>query len=69
MLWACPASYSRNPPRVTVVTRNMRKYLLSLLLLVFTAWAANLKLYLKDGGYHIVREYQVQSDRVHFYSV
>jgi hypothetical protein len=47
----------------------MRKYLLALLLLVFAAWAANLKLYLKDGSYHIVREYQVQSDRVHFYSV
>ena len=47
----------------------MRKYLLALLLLVFTAWAANLKLYLKDGSYQIVREYQVQSDRVHFYSV
>jgi hypothetical protein len=47
----------------------MRKYLLALLLMVFTAWAANLKLYLKDGGYHIVREYQVQSDNVHFYSV
>jgi hypothetical protein len=47
----------------------MRKYLLPLLLLVFTAWAANLKLYLKDGSYQIVREYQVQSDRVHFYSV
>ena len=47
----------------------MRKYLLALLLLVFTAWAANLKLYLKDGSYQIVREYQVQADRVHFYSV
>jgi hypothetical protein len=47
----------------------MRKYLLAFLLLVFTAWAANLKLYLKDGSYHIVREYQVQSGRVHFYSV
>jgi len=47
----------------------MRKYLLALLLLVFTAFAANLKLYLKDGSYHLVREYQVQSDRVHFYSV
>jgi hypothetical protein len=47
----------------------MRRYLLALLLLVFTAWAANLKLYLKDGSYHIVREYQVQSSRVHFYSV
>jgi hypothetical protein len=47
----------------------MRKCLLALLLLVFTAWAANLKLYLKDGSYHIVSEYQVQPDRVHFYSV
>jgi hypothetical protein len=47
----------------------MRKHLLALLLLVFTAWAANLKLYLKDGSYHIVREYQVQSGNVHFYSV
>jgi hypothetical protein len=26
-------------------------------------------MYLKDGGYHVVREYQVQGDRVHFYSV
>jgi hypothetical protein len=47
----------------------MRRYLLALLLLVFTAWAANLKLYLKDGSYHIVREYLVQSNNVHFYSV
>src|SRR2546429_4021503 len=47
----------------------MRKYLLALVILVCTAWAANLKLYLKDGSYHVVREYQVQPDRVHFYSV
>ncbi|MBV9508338.1 MAG: hypothetical protein JO323_25385 [Acidobacteriia bacterium] len=47
----------------------MRRAIGALLLLVFTAWAANLKLYLKDGGYHLVREYQVQSDRVRFYSV
>ena len=32
-------------------------------------WAANIKLYLKDGNFHVVREYQVQQDRVHFYSV
>jgi len=44
----------------------MRNYLVALLLLVFTGWAANLKLYLKDGSYHVVREYQVQSDRVHY---
>ena len=47
----------------------MRKSLLALLFLAFTVCAANLKLYLKDGSYHIVREYQVQSGHVHFYSV
>jgi len=47
----------------------MRKYLLALAILACAAWAANLKLYMKDGSYHIVREYQVQPDRVHFYSV
>jgi hypothetical protein len=51
----------------------MRKYLPAFLILLFTlvvtAWAANLKLYMTDGTYHIVREYQVQTDRVHFYSV
>jgi len=46
----------------------MRSLLLTLLIAAL-AWAANVKLYLKDGGYHVVREYQVQSDRVHFYSV
>jgi hypothetical protein len=47
----------------------MRKFLLALVILACAAWAANLKLYMKDGSYHIVREYQVQTDRVHFYSV
>ena len=47
----------------------MRKLLLTLAVLACAAWAANLKLYMKDGSYHIVREYQVQPDRVHFYSV
>src|SRR3954467_9131589 len=47
----------------------MRKLLLALMLLACVGWAANIKLYLKDGGYHVVREYQVQTDRVHFYSV
>jgi len=42
---------------------------LALAALALTAWAANLKLYLKDGSYHIVREYQVQPDRVRYYSV
>ena len=50
----------------------MRKYLLAWLILVCTpclGWAANVKLYLKDGSFHVVREYQVQTDRVHFYSI
>jgi hypothetical protein len=33
------------------------------------AWAVNIKLYLKDGGYEIVREYKVESDRIRFYTV
>jgi hypothetical protein len=47
----------------------MRKVLLAFLLLGVTAWAANLKLYLKDGSFQLVREYKVESDRVRFYSV
>lgn len=31
--------------------------------------AANLKLYLKDGTFHIAREYKIENDRVKFYSV
>jgi len=34
-----------------------------------TLLAANFKLYLKDGSDHLVREYQVLTDRVRFYSV
>ena len=40
-------------------------FLLTALLL----FGAATKLYLKDGGYHLVREYQVQGDRVRFYSI
>jgi hypothetical protein len=47
----------------------MRKLCLVLMAAAFVAWAANLKLYLKDGTYQIVREYQVQTDRVRYYSV
>ena len=37
--------------------------------LALTAWAANLKLYMTDGSYQIVREYKVEGDRVRFYSI
>jgi hypothetical protein len=47
----------------------MWKCVLALAFLAGAAWAANLKLYMKDGSYHVVREYQVQPDRVHFYSI
>lgn len=38
------------------------------LALCITALAANFRLFLKDGQYHIVREYQVNGDRVRYYS-
>jgi hypothetical protein len=38
------------------------------LVISVAAMAANIKLYLKDGTYQIVREYQVQQDRVRYYS-
>lgn len=46
----------------------MRGLLIALLFVGF-AFAANVKLFLKDGGYHVVREYKVQGDRVRYYSV
>lgn len=39
-----------------------------MLLLALPAMAANIRLYLKDDGFHMVREYSVQGDRVRFYS-
>src|SRR5579871_7045626 len=47
----------------------MRKFLLAFAILAAAAWAANLRLYMKDGSFHVVREYKVESDRVRFYSV
>jgi len=47
----------------------MRRAIIAVFVLALTAFAANIKLYLKDGGYHLVREYQVETDRVRYYSV
>jgi hypothetical protein len=47
----------------------MRKLLFLVLVSVLTLAAANFKLYLKDGTYHLVREYNVDGDRIKFYSV
>ncbi|MBV6432998.1 MAG: hypothetical protein IANPNBLG_03159 [Bryobacteraceae bacterium] len=45
----------------------MRKLLVGLLPVLLLA--ANFKLYLKDGNWHVAREYKVEGDRVRFYSV
>jgi hypothetical protein len=47
----------------------MVRVLLVFLLAAVVAFAADFRLYLKDGTYHMVREYQVNGDRVRFYSV
>jgi len=41
----------------------------ALFVFALSAFAANVKLYLKDGSYHLVREYKVEADRVRYYSV
>jgi hypothetical protein len=46
--------------------------MLRLLVAILLAWpvlAANTRLYLTDGTYHVVREYEAKSDRVRYYSV
>ena len=47
----------------------MRTAGLALACVLVLAGAENLKLYLKDGSDHMVREYQVMGDRVRFYSL
>jgi|SRR5579862_1761417 len=47
----------------------MRRAIVALFVAVLAAFAANFKLYLKDGNYHLVREYKVDAGRVSYYSV
>jgi hypothetical protein len=47
----------------------MLRTLTALFLLAVAAFAANVRLYLKDGTSQIVREYKVEGDRVRYYSV
>ena len=47
----------------------LRPTLLFLFVLAANSWAADLKLYLKEGGFHVVREYEIKTDRVRFFSV
>jgi hypothetical protein len=48
----------------------MRRLFLCILILVLTVLGAqNYRLYLKEGGHHLVREHKVDGDRVRYYSV
>jgi hypothetical protein len=47
----------------------MRKVFAAFIILTISVVAANVRLFLKDGSYHVVREYTVQQDRVHYYSI
>jgi hypothetical protein len=47
----------------------MRRLLFLFAVIAITLSAANFKLYLRDGGYQLVREYQVEGDRVKYYSI
>ena len=47
----------------------MFRVVIATFLLAASLLAASFKLYLKDGNYHIVREYSVTGDRVRYYSV
>lgn len=47
----------------------MARVLIALLLATLALFAANIKLYLTDGTFQLVREYKVDGDRVQFYSV
>jgi hypothetical protein len=44
------------------------RVLVAILLLAALAWAGNFRLYLADGTWHMVREYQKLEDRVRYYS-
>jgi hypothetical protein len=46
---------------------NVRR-LFCLLICSFALWAGPLKLFLKDGDYHLIREYHVEGDRVRYFS-
>jgi hypothetical protein len=47
----------------------MRRLIAMALLVLAPAAAQQIRLHLKDGGFHLVREYKVEEDRVRYYSV
>src|ERR1700682_2663976 len=49
--------------------RNMGRLRYLVFFLALSAFAANVKLYMKDGEFHLVREYKVEAGRVRYSSV
>ena len=47
----------------------MARVFFAFLFSALALFAANFKLYLTDGSFHVVREYKVEADRVQFYSI
>lgn len=47
----------------------LRRLLFLFTALALTLAAANFKLYMKDGDFHLVREYKVEGDTIRFYSI
>ena len=47
----------------------MRRVIVLVLLCACSAFAATVRLYLKDGTYQLVREYKVEGDRLRYYTV
>jgi hypothetical protein len=47
----------------------MRRFVTAFVVFAVSVLAASVRLYLKDGSNQIVREYSVQGDRVHYYSI
>src|ERR1700674_4736018 len=63
-----PAMEVWMPMRTILHNRGMRSRWLMVMLLAVTAFGATVRLYLKDGTYQLVREFQVLSDRVKYLS-
>jgi hypothetical protein len=47
----------------------MRRFLLILIATAASLLGATFRLYLKDGGFQLVKEYKVEGDRIRYYSV